>query len=187
MSLFYFYTNQNMKIVSYNLNGIRSAISKGLLEWIKEDQADVYCFQELKANKEDIDTAAFETLGYHCHWFSAQKKGYSGVGIISKIKPSSIEYGCGLEQADFEGRVLQIMLGDLRIVNTYFPSGSSGDERQVYKMEFLHDYLGFLQSKLIDTNTKLIVAGDYNLFSEHVGEPFFFTKRKKEQVEKRYP
>lgn len=152
-----------MKIVSYNLNGIRSAISKGLLEWIKQDQADVYCFQELKANKEDIDTAAFEALGYHCQWYSAQKKGYSGVGIISKLKPTSIEYGCGLTQADFEGRVIQIMLGDLLIVNTYFPSGSSGDERQVYKMEFLHDYLDFLQSKIKNTNTKLIVAGDYNV------------------------
>ena len=152
-----------MKIVSYNVNGIRSAISKGLLEWIKTDNADVYCFQELKANKEDIPTESFEALGYHTNWFSAQKKGYSGVGIISKSKPDEVVFGCGFEQADFEGRVIQCRIGDLRIVNTYFPSGSSGDDRQAYKMQFLKEYKTFLQQRYNLQSDNLIVAGDYNI------------------------
>lgn len=152
-----------MKIVSYNVNGIRSAINKGLIEWIKEDSADVYCFQELKANSEDIPNALFEDLGYHTHWFSAQKKGYSGVGIISKTKPEEVIYGCGLEQADYEGRVIQCKLGDLNLVNTYFPSGSSGEERQDYKMQFLEEYNTFLKGRYNLAKEKLIVAGDYNI------------------------
>ncbi|MEZ5045951.1 MAG: exodeoxyribonuclease III [Chitinophagaceae bacterium] len=150
-----------MKIISYNINGIRAAIKKGLLDWIKEDNADIYCFQELKANKEDIPIQDFEDLGYHTYWYSAQKKGYSGVGLISKIKPNQVTYGCGLEQADYEGRVLQASFPDFELINTYFPSGSSGDERQNYKMEFLEDYLSFLKPKL--KNGHVIVAGDYNI------------------------
>jgi exodeoxyribonuclease III len=152
-----------MKIISYNVNGIRSAISKGLIDWIKEYDADVYCFQELKANVSDIPTELFEALGYHCYWFSAQKKGYSGVGVISKQKPLDVVYGCGLEQADFEGRVLQLQFENFYLINTYFPSGSSGDERQDYKMQFLNDYLNLLNSKLLIQNSKLLIAGDYNI------------------------
>lgn len=152
-----------MKIVSYNVNGIRSAISKGLAEWIKEHNADIYCFQELKANKEDIPAELFENLGYHCHWFSAQKKGYSGVGVISKQQPKEVIYGCGLEQADFEGRVLQLAFDDFHLINTYFPSGSSGDERQAYKMKFLEEYLDFIKATSDSKNKNLIVAGDYNI------------------------
>lgn len=152
-----------MRIVSYNVNGIRSAVTKGLVDWIKEDNADIYCFQELKANKEDVPTQLFEDLGYHCYWFSAQKKGYSGVGVISKTEPKEVVYGCGLEQADFEGRVIQIEFENFTLINTYFPSGSSGDDRQGYKMVFLKEYLAFLDSKLKTQNSKLIVAGDYNI------------------------
>ena len=152
-----------MRIVSYNVNGIRSAVTKGLVDWINEDSADIYCFQELKANKEDVPAALFEALGYHCYWFSAQKKGYSGVGVISKIKPNEVVYGCGLAQADFEGRVIQLSFDHFTLINTYFPSGSSGDERQDYKMIFLNDYLSFLKTKLIHPNSQLIVAGDYNI------------------------
>jgi exodeoxyribonuclease-3 len=153
----------DMKIVSYNVNGIRSAMSKGLIDWIREDQADIYCFQELKANKEDIDSAAFEQLGYHTYWFSAQKKGYSGVGIISKIAPKQVIYGCGLEQADAEGRVLQLEFDQFHLINTYFPSGSSGEERQAYKMKFLEDYLSYLKSRVELPHANVILAGDYNI------------------------
>ncbi len=152
-----------MRIISYNLNGIRSAISKGLIDWIAADQADIYCFQETKAHEADIDKAAFETLGYHAYFFSAQKKGYSGVGVISKIKPLEVTYGCGLEQADFEGRVLQLQFKEFELINTYFPSGSSGEERQSYKMAFLADYIQMLRTKLSTKDAKLIVAGDYNI------------------------
>lgn len=152
-----------MKIVSYNVNGIRSAMSKGLIDWIREDQADIYCFQELKANKEDIDAAAFEQLGYHTYWFSAQKKGYSGVGVITKQLPKQVIYGCGLEQADAEGRVLQLVFDQFHLINTYFPSGSSGDERQAYKMKFLGEYLGYLKEKMELPQANCILAGDYNI------------------------
>ncbi len=152
-----------MKIISYNVNGIRSALNKGLIDWIKEHQADIYCFQELKANKEDIPTERFEELGYSCYWFSAQKKGYSGVGVITKIKPLEVTYGCGLEQADYEGRVLQLKFSEFTLINTYFPSGSSGDERQAYKMEFLSEYLDLIKTTLATENKQLIVAGDYNI------------------------
>jgi exodeoxyribonuclease-3 len=144
-----------MKIFSYNVNGIRSAVNKGLLEWLKIEQPDIIAFQ-------DIDTASFEALGYHCHWFSAQKKGYSGVGVLSKIKPSKIIKGNGMQQADFEGRTLQIFIDDLLIINTYFPSGSSGEDRQAYKMEFLEDYKKWIQT-ILKKNKKTIVLGDYNI------------------------
>ncbi len=157
-----------MKIVSYNVNGIRSALNKGLLDWIKTDNADIYCFQELKANLEDIDTAAFESLGYHGYWYPAQKKGYSGVGIITKLKPNEVHYGCGLEQADVEGRVLQLRFDHFYLVNTYFPSGSSGDERQEYKMVFLNEYLALMQSKFEIPNANLIIAGDYNICHKEI-------------------
>lgn len=153
-----------MNIVSYNLNGIRSAMSKGLLDWIKEHNADIYCFQELKANREDIAHEAFEALGYHCYWFSAQKKGYSGVGIITKEKPAEVIYGCGIERADYEGRVIQLKYENgLHLINTYFPSGSSGDEKQAFKMTFLGEYLPYLQTNFMAKQAPLILAGDYNI------------------------
>jgi exodeoxyribonuclease III len=151
-----------MKIISYNVNGIRSAVTKGLLEWLQIEQPDVIGFQEIKANEADIDTAAFAALGYECHWFSAQKKGYSGVGILTKIKPTSVIKGNGMQQADFEGRTLQMIIGDTLIINTYFPSGSSGDDRQAYKMQFLAEYKTWLQS-VLKKNKKVIVMGDYNI------------------------
>jgi len=151
-----------MKIVSYNVNGIRAAMRKGLADWIKAFDADVYCFQEIKANEEDIDKEAFEELGYETAWFSAQKKGYSGTGIISKKGLAKVKKGAGMERADFEGRILQAEIDGLQMVNTYFPSGSSGDERQAYKMEFLADYLPWA-AKLKKKNKDLIILGDFNI------------------------
>jgi exodeoxyribonuclease-3 len=152
-----------MRIVSYNVNGIRAAVNKGLVDWIKQDNADIYCFQELKAHIADIPVERFEELGYHCYWYSAQKKGYSGVGVISKEKPIDVQYGCGLEQADFEGRVMQLQFEDFFLINTYFPSGSSGDDRQTYKMQFLDEYLQFIQASFNMSESRLIIAGDYNI------------------------
>jgi len=151
-----------MKIVSYNVNGIRAAMKKGLAEWMSEYDADVYCLQEIKANEEDIDKEVFEKLGYHTQFFSAQKKGYSGTGIISKKAMSKVEKGAGMEQADFEGRIIHGKIDDVYIVNTYFPSGSSGDLRQDYKMEFLSEYLPWAQ-KLRKKHKKLLILGDFNI------------------------
>jgi exodeoxyribonuclease III len=151
-----------MKIISYNLNGIRAAIKKDLADFIKRHDPDVLCIQETKAHLVDIDTALFESLGYHCHWHSAVKKGYSGVGIMSKMKPDAVHIGCGAEHFDNEGRVISADFGDITIVNTYFPSGTSGEERQGVKMSFLDNYLKFIND-LKNTRPNLIVCGDYNI------------------------
>ena len=140
-----------MRIVSYNVNGIRAAIKKGLIDWLTEYPVDVFCVQETKATEADIDLSLFTSLGYHVSWFSAQKKGYSGVAIFSKIKPDLIEQGNGFELSDFEGRVIRVDLGAITIVNAYFPSGSSGAERQAYKYQWLKK------------RSKIILAGDYNI------------------------
>lgn len=151
-----------MKIISYNVNGIRAALKKGLLDYLKEVDADVVCFQELKANADQFDVSDFEALGYHCHWFSAQKKGYSGVGLLSKQKPKHVEVGCGHETYDGEGRVLRADFDDLSVISAYFPSGTSGDIRQDIKYEFLdfmYDYIGELRKEL----PNLVLCGDYNI------------------------
>lgn len=152
-----------IKIISYNLNGIRSAVSKGLADWINETQYDVYLFQEIKANELDVPKEIFEELGYKHHiWFSAEKKGYSGTGIISKLPFENTRKGMGIEKYDREGRVLSVEIGGITIVNTYFPSGTSGDDRQAFKMEFLDDYYKWLV-ELTAEKKKVLIAGDYNI------------------------
>jgi exodeoxyribonuclease-3 len=151
-----------MRIISYNVNGIRAAINKGFIEWLKSNPADIICLQETKAMKENVDFVAIEDLGYHTYWFSAQKKGYSGVAIFSKIKPDNIEYGHQLEQSDFEGRVIRADFGKITLINAYFPSGTSGDERQTYKYKWLDEFFHYLQD-LRKTRPNLVVVGDYNI------------------------
>jgi len=151
-----------MRIISYNVNGIRSAINKGFIEWLKTDPADIICLQETKAVKENIDTQPIEDLGYQTYWFSAQKKGYSGVAIFTKIKPDAIEYGHKLEQSDFEGRVIRADFGNLTLINAYYPSGTSGEERQTYKYQWLDEFFDYLQL-LRKTRPQLVVVGDYNI------------------------
>ena len=151
-----------IKIISYNVNGIRSAITKGFVEWLKAADPDVICLQEMKVHKDDFDPKPFEALGYHCYMFDAVKKGYSGVGIFSKIKPDHIEVGMGLKQYDDEGRVLRIDIGKLSILSVYFPSGTTGDERQAVKMKFLDEVYNYLHN-LSKTRAKLVVTGDYNI------------------------
>jgi exodeoxyribonuclease-3 len=151
-----------MRIISYNVNGVRSAISKGLIDWLKTDPADIICLQETKATKDDVDYKKIEELGFETYWFSAQKKGYSGVAIFTKIKPAKVEYGHKLEQSDFEGRVIRADFGDITLINAYYPSGTSGDERQTYKYQWLDEFFNYLQD-LRKTRPKLIVVGDYNI------------------------
>ena len=112
-----------MKIISYNVNGIRAAIKKGFIEWLKNSNCDVICLQEIKANKDQIDLNLFSEIGYNYnYWFSAQKKGYSGVAILSKKKPNKIDYGTGISHMDFEGRNLRIDFDKLSIMSLYLPS-----------------------------------------------------------------
>jgi exodeoxyribonuclease III len=156
-----------MRIISYNVNGIRAAIKKGLLDWLKTNPADVICIQETKAQKENVDHQPFNDLGYDNHWFSAQKKGYSGVAVFTKIKPDNIVYGTGHKVSDDEGRVLQLDFGDTRLINAYFPSGTSGDERQDFKYKWLDEFFIYINN-LRKKYPKLILCGDYNIAHKEI-------------------
>ena len=151
-----------MKIISYNVNGIRAAIGKGFADWLTTETPDVICLQETKAQPEQIDTILFKELGYHAYFHSAQKKGYSGVGILCKQEPDKVVVGMGNDRYDAEGRVLRADFGDLTIISVYVPSGSSGDERQAFKMDFLEAFLPFVEN-LRAERPNLIVCGDYNI------------------------
>lgn len=151
-----------MRIISYNVNGIRAAMNKGLIEWLKSDPADIICVQETKAHKDNVNYKAFHELGFHDYWYSAEKKGYSGVAIFSKIKPDRVEMGNGFMQSDAEGRVIRADFGDITLINAYFPSGTSGDERQEYKYQWLEEFFGYTE-QLRKERPKLIVCGDWNI------------------------
>lgn len=156
-----------MRIISYNVNGIRAAIKKGFIEWLATDPADVICLQETKATSGDVDMKALEDAGFHHHWFSAQKKGYSGVAVFTKIKPDAVKTGTGYEMSDFEGRVIELQFGDVKLINAYFPSGTSGDERQTYKYQWLDEMYAYLD-EVKKTNPKLILCGDYNIAHQDI-------------------
>lgn len=156
-----------MRIISYNVNGIRAAIKKGFNDWLETNPADIVCLQETKAMKDNIDHEAIEGMGYQNYWFSAEKKGYSGVAIFSKIQPDNVEYGNGMEQSDAEGRVLRADFGDITLINAYFPSGTSGDERQTYKYEWLDEFFDYLM-ELRKKRKKLIICGDYNICHKEI-------------------
>lgn len=152
----------SLRVVTFNVNGIRSAISKGFLDWLAQNPADILCLQEIKAQKDHVDGQALERLGYQSYWYSADKKGYSGVALFSRPSPDRVLYGNGFPQSDSEGRVIRMDLGDLTVVNAYFPSGSSGDLRQTYKYQWLEEFMGFLKD-LRRERTNLLVCGDYNI------------------------
>jgi exodeoxyribonuclease-3 len=156
-----------MRIISYNVNGIRAAINKGLIDWIKTDPADIICLQETKAQKENVDHKLFHDLGYYDYWFSAKKKGYSGVAVFSKIKPDKVEYGNGHGLSDDEGRVLQLDFNDIRLINAYFPSGTSGDERQTFKYQWLDEFYSYV-NLLKKKYPKIILCGDYNIAHKEI-------------------
>jgi len=151
-----------MRIITYNVNGIRSAINKGFLEWLAGDPADVICLQEVKACESDVDCGPINGLGYHHFWFPAQKKGYSGVAILSKEKPEAVHYGDGRTQSDEEGRVLRADFKHFSLINAYFPSGTTGEVRQAYKYQWLEEFMEQLL-QLRNAAKPLIICGDYNI------------------------
>ncbi|WP_185882568.1 exodeoxyribonuclease III [Blattabacterium cuenoti] len=160
-----------MKIVTYNINGIRSGINKGLYDWIEIFNPDILCFQEIKACKEQINTNIFDQGGYFNYWFpSSNKKGYSGVGILSKQQPYNVHYGLGINSIDIEGRVIRIDLKEkLTIINIYIPSGTYLKHRLNFKLYFMNNFLFYLkniQQKLAFKN--IIICGDYNICHEHI-------------------
>lgn len=156
-----------MNIISYNVNGIRAAIGKGLLEWLDSVSPDVVCFQELKATPDQIPVMEIEAMGYHCYWFSAQKKGYSGVGILTKQEPDNVVYGMNNKLYDDEGRFLRADFGDMSVVSVYHPSGTTGEERQDFKMQWLDFFRNYV-NELRKTRPNLLLSGDYNICHEAI-------------------
>jgi len=148
------------KILTYNVNGIRSALSKGWLDWIGNIKPDIICLQEIKAQSEQLNLPDIENAGYHHYWYSAAKKGYSGVAILSKTKPDKVEYGCGFN--DEEGRIIRADFGNVSVISVYMPSGTSGEERQAFKMQWLAKFQAYID-KLKITRPNLIISGDYNI------------------------
>lgn len=150
-----------MKIITYNVNGIRAAFTKDFLGWLKLADPDIICIQESKAGNDQIDIESFEKAGYHSYWHSAQRKGYSGVGIASKVKPLHVEYGCGIEHYDNEGRILRADFEDFSVISVYVPSASN-IQRLGFKMDFCHDFLNYIKN-LERTVPNLVISGDFNI------------------------
>ena len=156
-----------MKIISYNVNGIRAAIKKGFVEWLKNSNTDVICIQEIKANTDQLDLNLFQEIGYNYnYWFSAQKKGYSGVAILSKYKPNHIEYGTGIDHMDFEGRNLRIDFEKISVMSLYLPSGTNV-ARLEYKLQYMKEFMAYI-GKLKEDIPNLVICGDYNICHEAI-------------------
>ncbi|SHM31355.1 exodeoxyribonuclease-3 [Cyclobacterium lianum] len=151
-----------MKIISYNVNGIRAALKKGFADWLKAADPDILGLQEIKSLENQIDLDIFKDLGYHVYWYPAVKKGYSGVAILSKKAAEKVTYGMGVDVYDDEGRVIQADYPDFSFISAYFPSGTTGDIRQDFKYRFLDDIYHYSQD-LIQSYPKLILSGDYNI------------------------
>ncbi len=151
-----------MKVVSYNVNGIRAAMNKGLIDWLIKEDPDIICFQEIKALEDQINISEFESIGFkYNYWFSAQKKGYSGVAILSKHEPIHVEYGTGISYMDFEGRNLRLDFEQFSIMSLYVPSGTNLD-RLEFKLNYMDDFLSYIK-ELNSKIKNLIIAGDYNI------------------------
>lgn len=151
-----------MKIISYNVNGIRAAMNKGLIDWLQAANPDILCLQEIKALESQIDVLPFEELGYkYRYWHSAQKKGYSGVALLSKIAPKHVEVGSGIDYMDNEGRILRADFTDFSVMSLYLPSGTNID-RLEHKLTFMADFQQYID-QLKQTHPNLIICGDYNI------------------------
>lgn len=156
-----------MKIISYNVNGIRAAIRKGFLEWLSHANPDIVCLQEIKASPDQFDLAPFEEAGYKYHyWYPATKKGYSGVAILSKHEPLKVTYGTGIEYMDFEGRNLRLDFESFSVMSLYLPSGTN-IKRLDHKLQYMADFQQYVD-KLKHEIPNLIICGDYNICHEAI-------------------
>jgi len=156
-----------MKIISYNVNGIRAALKKGFLDWLQVANPDVICIQETKAHKEQLEVSLFEEAGYPFHyWFSAQKKGYTSVAVFCKVKPNHIAYGTGIESMDFEGRNLRVDFDDISIMSLYLPSGTN-IERLNFKFNYMDQFQEYI-TNLKQELPNLVICGDYNICHEEI-------------------
>tara|TARA_R100000306_G_scaffold25079_1_gene28149 strand:+ start:13780 stop:14544 length:765 start_codon:yes stop_codon:yes gene_type:complete len=156
-----------MKIISYNVNGIRAAIRKGFLDWIQNANPDVICIQETKAMKEQVDTDAITEAGYpYQYWYSAEKKGYSGVAIFSKTEPNHVAYGTGVDYMDHEGRNIRVDFDDLSVMSLYLPSGTN-IARLEHKLTYMNDFQKYV-NQLKQEIPNLVICGDYNICHEAI-------------------
>ena len=156
-----------MRVLSYNVNGIRAALKKGFIDWLQAANPDVIALQEIKVNKEQLDLSVFEKAGYkYNYWFSAQKKGYSGVAILSKTEPKHIEYGTGIETMDFEGRNLRVDFEGISIMSLYLPSGTNKN-RLDFKFNYMDEFYDYV-GELKQTHPNLVICGDYNICHEAI-------------------
>jgi exodeoxyribonuclease-3 len=151
-----------LKVISVNLNGIRSATTKGFLDWLPQQDADVVCLQELKAQTADMRVEMLNPAGYFGYFHYAEKKGYSGVGIYARRQPDQIIEGLGIADIDAEGRYIEAVFGNLSVVSLYLPSGSSGEERQAAKFSFMQRFLPRLEA-LASSGREFILCGDWNI------------------------
>lgn len=159
---------KKLKIVSYNVNGVRAALKKDLVGWLKKEKPDVFCMQETKAQIDQVDPEIFKALGYeYQYWHSAEKKGYSGVATFSKIAADKVVEGMKIKKYDVEGRMIRTDFGDITLLNCYFPSGSSGEARHEFKMEFLNDLKPWMK-KLLKKRKNVVLVGDYNVVHEDI-------------------
>ncbi len=156
-----------MKIISLNLNGIRSATNKGLYTWLKKQDADIVCMQEIKAQAGDMTDEMLNPEGYFGYFHYAEKKGYSGVGIYSKTKPDSIVVGLGITDIDNEGRYIEARFGNFSVVSLYLPSGSSGEERQAFKFSVMERFMLHLKM-LKDSGRDVVICGDWNIAHQEI-------------------
>lgn len=156
-----------MRILSYNVNGIRAAISKGFINWLEQAKPDVVCLQEIKATPDQLPLMDFEMAGYPYHyWFPATKKGYSGVAILSKTKPKNVVYGTGIEHMDHEGRNIRVDFEDFSVMSLYLPSGTN-IERLNHKFQYMDDFQNYI-NELKKEIPNLIICGDYNICHEAI-------------------
>ena len=156
-----------MKIISYNVNGIRAALKKGFIDWLKNADPDVICLQEIKAQEDQLDLSVFEDAGYaYNYWFSAQKKGYSGVAILSKTEPNNIVFGTGIESMDFEGRNIRADFDGVSVMSLYLPSGTNLArlEHKLEYMDLFQNYINTLKKEI----PNLVICGDYNICHEAI-------------------
>jgi len=157
-----------MRVITVNLNGIRSAATKGFFTWLQAEQADVVCLQETKAQEHQLTDELFCPAGYHCYYVDAEKKGYSGVAIYSRQAPLNVSYGLNWQPADSEGRYVQIDFAALSIGSLYLPSGSSGEERQAFKFQFLDYYKKILIEQRQQKERDFIICGDWNIAHKQI-------------------
>jgi exodeoxyribonuclease-3 len=156
-----------LRIITLNLNGIRSALRKGFPAWLGRRRADVVCLQEIKAHEADLVDLALAPAGFHCHYHCATKKGYSGVALYSKTKPRNVVCGFGSSEFDLEGRFLRADFGRLSVVSVYLPSGSSSEERQQAKFRFLEEFTPVLQ-RLKAERREFVLCGDWNIAHKEI-------------------